>query len=67
MNWIETEKQKPEKGQQVLIYDNDYGLLVAQWYRGNWLENRTGRGCCSGTIESKYWMPLPEFPDFVKE
>ena len=65
MNWIETEKRKPEFDTPVLVYCRIYGRFIATYEQiggtesvwGNWRYNDK-----LGILPPTHWMPLPDSP-----
>ena len=62
--WISIDKDKPEQGKRVLIYQPTSDWLFIGYLDGfTWVGDSNGRTFSGDT----YWMPLPDLPGTIHE
>jgi hypothetical protein len=57
-HWISTKERLPEDRVEVLVYDEDDGILIASHYKDYW----EGADEYANYNKVTHWMPLPELP-----
>lgn len=62
MKWISTEKELPEVGEFVLVYNTEGATLIARCLMNGWAALFSDGEKLMGELAATHWMPLPEPP-----